>query len=406
MNPRQLADYRDRIENDLRCNILPFWIDRVADRARGTFHARLDHELTIDDAGPRGALLTSRILWTYSAALPLYGDPSLRAMADLAYGDLQARFFDREHGGYFWSIHADDTPERTRKQVYGQAFAIYALTEYHRATGLAEPLAHAQAVFECLETHARDATQGGYFEAFDRDWSPIADMRLSAVDQNDPKSQNTLLHVMEAYTNLWRVWPDERVRDALHALVEVMLERVLDPASHHLGLFFTAEWQPTSQRISYGHDIEASWLLWEAVQALGDDSLRAKALPKIMAIAEVTLAEGVDADGAIFNEGGPTGVTDDRKEWWPQAEGMVGFLNAAQLSGDDKYLAAALALWDFIETRLIDREDGEWFRGVTRAGDVIATFEKAGFWKCPYHNGRAALEAVARLNALGATADA
>src|SRR5690606_15886187 len=179
-------------------------------------------ELTIDDGGSRGALLTSRILWTYSAALPLYGDPSLRAMADLAYGDLQARFFDREHGGYFWSIHADDTPERTRKQVYGQAFAIYALTEYHRATGLAEPLAHAQVVFECLETHARDRERGGYFEAFDRDWSPIADMRLSAVDQNDPKSQNTLLHVMEAYTNLWRVWPDERVRDALHALVEVM----------------------------------------------------------------------------------------------------------------------------------------------------------------------------------------
>ncbi|MCF3649686.1 AGE family epimerase/isomerase [Synoicihabitans lomoniglobus] len=402
MDPTTLSAYRQRIETDLRANILPFWMEHVADGERGTFHAELSHELVVDDSKPRGALLSARILWTYAAAFRVYGGADLRAMADFAYADLIGRFADEQHGGFYWSIHPDGSPERTRKQVYGQAFAIYALTEYHRATAGAEPLRRAQDVFERLEKHAKDPARGGYFEAFGANWSSIADMRLSDVDQNVPKSQNTLLHVMEAYTNLLRVWPNDRVRSALHALVVTMVDHVVHPEAFHLGLFFQADWTPTSQRISYGHDIEAAWLLWEAAQALDDEALRARLLPIVMKIAEVTLAEGVDADGAIFNEGGPTGVTDDSKEWWPQAEGVVGFINAAQLSGDDRYLAAAFRLWDFIEARLIDPQGGEWFRGVKRNGEIITTFEKVGFWKCPYHNGRAAMEAIARLNALGA----
>lgn len=402
MEPRLLSAYRDRIECDLRQNILPFWIEAAVDAERGGFHAQVGNTRAVDDSGPRGALLTTRILWTYAAALRVYGDPAHRAMADWAYADLMARFHDAIHGGFFWSINADGTPERPRKQIYGQAFAIYALTEYHRATGLAEPLEQAKTVFGLIERHAVDAVHGGYFEAFARDWSPIADMRLSEVDQNDPKSQNTLLHVMEAYANLLRVWPDDTVRTAQTKLVTLMLERVLNPATHHLGLFFTADWRATTDRVSYGHDIEASWLLWDAVQGLDDHDLRGRLLPVVTAIADATLAEGLDADGAVFNEGSPAGVTDARKEWWPQAEAMVGFLNAAQLLGDDRYLAAALRLWEFIEERLIDREHGEWFRGVTREGEVIPHLEKVGFWKCPYHNGRAALEAIARLNALGA----
>ena len=402
MDSPTLADARDRIEADLRENILPFWMEHAVDSERGTFHAQLSNDLAIDDSGPRGALLSSRILWTYSAALRVYDEDGYREMADFAYADLMERFADPEHGGFYWSIHPDGRPERVRKQVYGQAFAIYALTEYHRATGRAEPLAQARDVFNLLERHAKDAEHGGYFEAFAQDWTPIEDMRLSAVDQNDPKSQNTLLHVMEAYTNLWRVWPDERVGVALKELVEIMLDRVVNPETYHLGLFFTRDWQVTSERYSYGHDIEAAWLLWEAACSLRDDALSGRVLATALRIAEVTLAESCDEDGAIFNEGSAAGVTNDHKEWWPQAEGVVGFLCAAQLSGDDRYTRAALRLWEFIETKLIDREHGEWFRGVNRAGDVDARFEKVGFWKCPYHNGRAAIEAIARLNALGA----
>lgn len=404
MEPRDLSPYRDRIEADLRGNVLPFWMEHVADFERGTFRATIANNGTRSDAPPRGCLLTTRILWTFAAAWRVYGDADYLRMADLAYHDLESRFRDDTHGGYVWSIHPDGSWERDRKQVYGQAFAIYALSELHWCSGDPAPLEQAKALFRLLEHYARDPQHGGYGEAFARDWRPIEDVRLSAVDQNDPKSQNTLLHVMEAYTNLLRVWPDAGLRVALEQLVHVMLDHVIQPETRHLGLFFTSDWTPTSDRISYGHDIEASWLLWEAAGALNDEALKAKLMPVVLDIADVTLAEGCDDDGAIFNLGGPAGVVDTHKEWWPQAEGMVGFLNAAQISGDPRYLDAALRLWDFIEARLIDRDRGEWFRGVDRAGNVLSEFDKVSFWKCPYHNGRAGLESLSRLNVLAAFA--
>ena len=387
----------DAIEADLRGNILPFWIRHVADPAARTFRGALANDLTADPAAERGALLTSRILWTYAAALRTYGDAAYRDMADLALHDLLTRFHDATHGGFFWSVAADGGVLRDRKQVYGQAFAIYALSEYHAATGAREPLDRAIGVFRLLEQHARDRVHGGYLEAFARDWSPVADMRLSEVDQNDPKSQNTMLHVMEAYTRLLTVWPDAGLREALRDLVGLMLTRIVDARTGHLGLFFTTDWRPTSARISYGHDIEAAWLLGRAADALGEAALTERIRALALRIADVTLAEGTDADGGIFNLGAPGGIVDDSKEWWPQAEAVVGFLHAWQLSGEARYLEAAARTWDFIHTRLIDREHGEWFRGVTRDGRVIPRLEKVGFWKCPYHNGRMGLEAVARL---------
>jgi mannobiose 2-epimerase len=390
------ADLRNAIEADLRGNILPFWIRHVANRPARTFHGHLNNALAVDPTVERGALLTSRILWTYASALRQYGEPDYRNMADFAYGDLLARYHDAKYGGFHWSINADGTVKRDRKQVYGQAFALYALTEYHAATGVRDPLDQAISVFKLLERFARERTHGGYLEAFARDWSPIADMRLSDVDQNDPKSQNTLLHVMEAYTRLLNVWPDPGLHAALRDLVELMLTRVVDARTGHLRLFFTIDWQPTSDKISYGHDIEAAWLLSRAAEALGDVALTARINALVLKIADVTLAEGTDTDGGIFNLGAPTGIVDASKEW-PQAEAVVGFLNAWQLSHEGRYLAAAAKTWAFIEQRLIDRKNGEWFRGVTREGKVIPTFEKVGFWKCPYHNGRMGLEVVARL---------
>ena len=400
MIPAILSGYLSRIEADLRGNILPFWMDRVVNPADGAFFGSLTNDLVIDRSAERGALLTTRILWTYAAAYRQYLDPAYLGMAARAYADLLAHFKDREHSGFYWSIAAGGTVLRDRKQVYGQAFAIYALAEYHAASGLREPLDHAIATFRLIERHARDDVQGGYLEAFARDWAPIADQRLSAVDLNEPKSQNTHLHVMEAYTNLLRVWPDAGLRRAQTALLEIMLGRIVHPATGHLGLFFATDWTLRSAKISYGHDIEAAWLLAQAAEVLADPALTARIQPLAVKIAGATLAEGVDADGGVFNEGGPSGVTDTNKEWWPQAEAVVGFLNAYQLSSQDRFLQAALRSWDFIEQRLIDRAHGEWFRGVTRDGQVIASFEKVGFWKCPYHNGRTGLEAAARLRAI------
>jgi cellobiose epimerase len=394
MSPDVTAEYSRRIEGDLRGNILPFWMNHVADGK--AFLGSLTNDLVVDRSAERGALLTSRILWTFSAAFGRYRDPAYLAMAARAYDDLMLRFRDTRHGGFFWSIAADGAVLRDRKQVYGQAFAVYALTEYHAASGSREALDQAIETHRLIEKHAR-ASHGGYLEAFGRAWDPIADMRLSGVDLNEPKSQNTHLHVMEAYTRLLQAWPDTGLRAVLAELVDTMLTRIVDPATGHLGLFFAEDWTPRYDRISYGHDIEAAWLLTWAAEALRDPALTARIRPLAIKIAEVTLAEGVDADGGVYNQGGPSGLTDTNKEWWPQAEAVVGFLNAYQLSGQERFLAAALHAWDFIEERLIDKRNGEWFRGVTRDGRLLGNELKVSFWKCPYHNGRTGLEAVHRL---------
>ena len=398
MNP-DIAGYASRIEEDLRGNILPFWISRVVDKGGRAFFGSLTNDLVVDRAAERGSLLTTRILWTYSAAYARYGDPAYLAMADHAFADLMLHFHDPDHGGFWWSVAADGSVLRDRKQVYGQAFAVYALAEYHASGGGREALELAVATHRLIETHAR-APHGGYLEAFGRAWEPIADMRLSEVDLNEPKSQNTHLHVMEAYTRLLAAWPDPGLRAALVELVGTMLDRIVNPETGHLGLFFAEDWTLRFDRISYGHDIEAAWLLTWASEVLQDDGLARRIRPIAVRIAEATLAEGVDADGGVYNQGGPAGLTDTNKEWWPQAEAVVGFLNAYQISADERFLSAALRTWDFIERRLIDRRRGEWYRGVTRDGRLLDKELKVSFWKCPYHNGRTGLEAVRRLREL------
>ena len=395
------SDYLARIEGDLLRNILPFWIERVLVRGGG-FVGAMTNDLAVDGSAEHGALLTARILWTYSAAYGRYRDPAYLAMADHAYADLLSRFHDPKNGGFYWSVSADGSVLRDRKQVYGQAFAIYALAEYHAATGRPEPLDLAIATQRLVEAHARDARHGGYLEAFGRSWEPISDMRLSAVDLNEPKSQNTHLHVMEAYCRLLSLWPDPALRLQLAEILEIMLGRIVNPRTGHLGLFFARDWTLRSDRVSYGHDIEAAWLLCQAAEALGDTALQERILPLSVRIAEATLAEGVDTDGGVYNEGGPGGLTNTDKEWWPQAEAVVGFINAFQVSRRDEFLRAAFRVWDFIERRIIDGRRGEWLRGVTREGRVLDNELKVGFWKCPYHNGRTGLEAVRRLRGLSA----
>jgi|CZKI01.1.fsa_nt_gi mannobiose 2-epimerase len=298
MSPAILNDYIRRIENDLLGNILPFWIDRVVNHEGRSFYGSLANDLAVDRGAERGSVLTSRILWTYSAAYARYRDPAYLAMADHAYGDLQSHFHDPKHGGYWWSIAADGAVLRDRKQVLGQAFAIYALAEYHAATGRREPLDKAIATYRLVEEHAA-ARHGGYLDAVGRAWEPISDTRLSEVDLNEPKSQDTHLHVMEAYTRLLTVWPEPALRSVLEKLVEAMLAHIVNPVTGHLGQFFALDWTLRSDLIAYGHDIEAAWLLTLAADALQDAGLTKRIGALAVKIAETTLAEGVDADGGV-----------------------------------------------------------------------------------------------------------
>ena len=395
MSPPGPADYAARIEGDLLDNILPFWRGRPVDPAGG-FFGLVANDLSVDPAAERGALLTSRILWTFSAAYGRYRHSEDLSVAEHAHADLVWRFHDPQHGGFRWSVPAGCGP-RDRKQVYGQAFAIYALAEYHAATGLAQPLDLAVATFRLLERHARDPAFGGYLEAFGRDWKPIADMRLSTVDMNEPKSQNTHLHVMEAYARLLMVWPDPGLRESLRAIVEIMLSASSTPRRATSGCFFPRTGSPARTGSPTATTSRPRGSFARPPTRWATRPLQARIRPLAVRIAEVTLAEGVDSDGGLYNEGGPQGLTNTDKEWWPQAEAVVGFLNAHQISGEARFLNAALRSWDFIEARLIDRERGEWHRGVSRDGTLLDNQLKVSFWKCPYHNGRTGLEAVRRL---------
>jgi mannobiose 2-epimerase len=398
-----LQAYAREIEAELQGNILPFWIQHAVNRQRGGFYGQISNDLRVDRDAPRGALLTSRILWTFSAAYRRYGDLAYRGMADWAYEDLIAHFWDEKHSGLYWAVDADGHPAHTRKQIYGQAFGIYSLAEYHLATGSVTAFERATALFGDIEAHSRDPQHGGYLEAFTREWALAEDLRLSDVDMNEAKSMNTHLHVLEAYTNLLRAWPSPELMRAQHALLQVMFERIVDPETYHTRLFFDQRWNCKSDRVSYGHDIEASWLLVEAAGVLGDDGLLQRAQALAVRVAEATLAEALDEDGGLLYEADPSGVIEGAKEWWPQAETVVGALNAYQLTSRPSFLETALRSWDFITAHLVDREHGEWFRRVSRSGEVDRQEPKVSFWKGPYHNGRACLEAVARLTQIASS---
>ncbi len=396
-----LSTLASRAEAELKTDILPFWIKNTVDHERGGFYGLINNDMKVFKDAPRGMLLTARILWTYSSAFRKYQDPQYLEMARWAYADLEARFLDKQHGGYFWSVKVDGTPLQDGKQIYGHTFAIYALSEFFRATGEKPALDRAIEVYRLIEKYSRDRKNGGYYDFLSRDWK-LQKSKLGMFGTDYDKSQNTTLHLMEAYANLLRAWPDTQLRSDLRTVVEIMTTRILNKEGKHLILYFDADWTPRSEVKSFGHDIEANWLLTDAAEAIGDPELL-KAINKTsLALAEATLAEGLDKDGSLFYEATPKGISDSDKEWWAQIEAAVGFLNAYQLSGDVKFLTAAQGLWNFCEKSMIDRQNGEWFFRVTKAGKVVRGGAKVGMWKCPYHNARGCMEIVDRVRAITA----
>ena len=400
--PADLQALSTGAEKELRGNILPFWLKNSRDRERGGFHGEIDGHMKVDDSAPRGALLTSRILWTFSAAYRRYLDPEYLEMARWACRDLLERFRDREHGGLYWSVTADGKPLDARKQVYGQVFGIYGLSEYYRATGDQPALDEAIALYRVVDRRAHDDKYLGYFDAFTREWArPARDDPSILGSTNVPKSQNSHIHILEAFTNLLRVWPDDGLKARQRELIGLMLTHIVDARTHHLVLFMQEDWTPIGEEYSYGHDIELSWLLVEAAEVLGDPAVMERVKPVALALARVTAAQGVDADGGVFNDGNARGPTNTHKDWWSQAEAAVGFLNAYQLSDDPQYFAAARRSWDYIGQKFVDRKNGDWLGSVARDGTPVP-YAKQSVWKCPYHNSRACLELIERLEKLGA----
>ena len=417
---------KSEMQDVLQNNILPFWINRMTDHENGGFYGRIDGHEVLHPEAEKGAILNARILWSFSAAYRVLGNPEYLEMATRAEQYLIDHFIDPEYGGVYWSLDCKGQPLDTKKQFYAIGFAIYGLSEYVRATGDREALDYALQLYECIEEHAFDHEHNGYIEACAREWGQIADMRLSELDANYPKSQNTHLHIIEPYTNLYRclcelndaqscnyvpslgaVLPVDvavpfemvsRIKASLRNLISIFTDRILNPETHHLDLFFDMDWTRGAGHLeSYGHDIECSWLMHEAALVLGDKEVLRRVEPVVRMVAKAS-EKGLRPDGSMIHEANlDTGHVDDDLHWWVQAENVVGWYNIYQHFGDKDALEKAVKCWEYIKTQLVDWDNGEWHWSRHPDGTLNLTDDKAGFWKCPYHNSRMCLELIERI---------
>ena len=393
----EVSIFKQEVREVLEDNILRFWIERMQDEEHGGFYGRIDNNNVLYADADKGAILNARILWTFSAAYRVLGKSEYLKIATRAKRYFIDHFIDPEYGGVYWSLDYKGQPKDTKKQFYAIGFAIYGLSEYARATNDQEALEQAINLYRCVEEHALDKEYNGYIEAMTRNWQPIDDMRLSEYDANYPKSQNTHLHIIEPYANLYRVWPSKELEASLRNIIGIFTDRILNPETHHLDLFFEMDWtRGAGQLESYGHDIECSWLMHEAALVLGDQKVLNKVEPIVQTVAKAS-EKGLNPDGSMIHEANLTaGTKDDDLHWWVQAEAVVGFYNIYQHFHDEAALEKALRCWQYIKENLIDYQHGEWYWSRHRDGSLNTVDDKAGFWKCPYHNGRMCLEMIER----------
>ena len=377
-------------------NILPFWSTRMVDQKEGGFLGCIDGEGNVIADAEKGAILNARILWSFAAAYRVLRKPEYLDMANRAKAYIIDHFIDHEHGGVFWSVDCKGRPLDTKKQSYAIGFTIYGMSELARAAGDKEALEWAKRLFLDLERHAFDPVNNGYVEALTREWKPIADMRLSDKDENGSKTMNTHLHIIEPYTNLLRVWRDPLLEQQTRNLLDLFLDVILNPQTFHLDLFFNDSWEGKRNIQSFGHDIEAVWLLHETALVLGDQPTIERVEGVIPRLAKAS-REGLREDGAmVYEKWTDTGVVNECKDWWVQCENIIGHYDLYQYLDDNEAKAVADRCWEWTKKHLIDWDNGEWHWGVKPDGSLNLDDDKAGFWKCPYHNSRMCLEIIER----------
>jgi mannobiose 2-epimerase len=392
-----LGQYKNEMHEELEA-ILSWWIANTIDNEHGGFVGKIDHANNANPQSPKGSVLNSRILWTFSAAYNLTGEKKYLASAERAFNYITEHFIDKEFGGVYWAVDFDGNPLDTKKQIYALAFAVYGLSEFYIVSKDEKAKEIAIEIYHDILKYSYDNKFGGYIEALTREWKEIGDLRLSTKDANEKKSMNTHLHLLEAFANLYRAWKDESLKQKIVELIRIFFDHIIDSKTHHLILFFDEKWNPRSNIISYGHDVEAAWLIQETAEVVGDDQLldELKLISVIMADAA---AKGLDGDGGLWYE---YDVSQNhliqQKHSWPQAEAMVGFLNAWQITGDRKYLNHSLHSWQFVKEYMTDKNLGEWYWGVNADHSPMTEQDKVGIWKCPYHNSRACMEIIKRIS--------
>lgn len=389
----EIAALRTSVEANLTDNILPFWTENTPDPDGGFYGTVIDKGQPVADAD-KGSILHARILWTYARAYREYPLAEYKAMADRAAEYFIQHFIDSKHGGVIWSVDAEGNPRDYTKQTYAASYGIYGLAEHFRATGDVRSLEAAKAIYRTLETKVHDKQRGGYIEAFGRDYTPGS---IKGVDGKvgATKTMNSHIHLLEAYTCLYQVWPNAELKANLEELFGILQNRLYSPETKHLILFCDDDWRAIGRVDSYGHDIETSWLLTEAAEALGDPEKIAAARRQAVEMVDVALKEGLNKDGALIYETAD-GVTHRHLSWWPQCETVIGCINAWQITGNRKYFDVAVRTWNYIDTHFVDHQNGGWHKLLTEDG-TLRREPKASTWNCPYHNSRIAYELRQRL---------
>lgn len=390
---------RDELTEEFNTNLLPFWAEYARDEKNGGFVGRITWDKQKIYEANKGGILNARLLWAFSAAYKTFPTEQIKEAALYTYQYFTQFFVDKEYGGFFWEIDAKGNMLDSRKHIYTQAFGIYGLVEYYSSFGDESALELANEIYELIEKTARDEEHGGYFEAYERDWTPCEDVRLSDKDENTPKSMNTHLHILEAYTNLYRIAPTAELHQKLKELIGYFTKYIINPERTNLNNFLDVDWTPLSKLVSYGHNIETTWLLVEAAEVLHDAEILEETKAIALNMADAVFA-GIDADGGMINEMDGDEIHDSNKDWWPQVEGIIGFLNAYEISGESRYLQASVDCWEFTKKYMIDSTYGEWIEKVTREGKPHSTMDKVRLWKGPYHNMRAVFEVIRRADKL------
>ncbi|QHQ63633.1 N-acylglucosamine 2-epimerase [Anaerocolumna sedimenticola] len=381
------------VKDNLVSNIIPFW-ENLRDNQYGGYYGFYDFDLKLHKEATKGVILNSRILWFFTNAYTTLGSEECLNHAKHAYEFLKNSCLDREYGGVYWSMTYDGKPEDTTKHTYNQAFAIYALSSYYGAAKDPESLKLAYDLFELIETKCKDSI--GYLEAFDRTFEPVDNEKLSENGLMASKTMNTLLHVFEAYTELYRVDKQDKVGNCLRWMMDQFADVLYNPERKILEVFFDENMKTLSDLNSYGHDIEASWLIDRGCEVLGDEAYTAKMRKVTNALREHILEEGFD--GTSLNNECFKGEVDTTKIWWVEAEAVLGFINGYQIDNSkNEYIDAAAKIWDFIKNYMIDKRSGsEWFYDLNKNGEPESRKEIVGPWKCPYHNGRMCFEVIKR----------
>lgn len=401
MNTKQ---WKTELRQHLTKDLIPFW-KGMRDAENGGFYGYMDTKGRIDKKAEKGCILNSRILWFFSSACTLLGEKSLRPYMDQAYTFLKESFLDKENGGLYWSVTYDGKPADDTKHTYNQAFAIYGLCAYYENTKQLEALDLAGNLYELIEERMRD--EGGYLEAFDVDFTPASNEKLSENGVEATRTMNTLLHVMEAYTELYRVTKNledyremrEKVAQNLREMFGIIEKKIYNPAKRRQEVFFDQDYHSLIDLYSYGHDIESAWLIQRGVEVLGEEESTASMMPLVQAMTEETYKQ------AYVHQSMPAecekGVVDERRVWWVQAEAITGFYNGYQNWPERaEYAEAARSIWEFVKAYVMmpGKTPTEWYWYVDKDGKPALEEPIVEPWKCPYHNGRMCMEMIRRLS--------